>query len=352
MDKMKNKLLSAAGILILVLSFLNINIQKAYATSLSYTLSVSSNCAVLVSGSASSTANVVNNETSNLTVFNSDLIVSISVSGGGVPGGSVLQPNNKASTKANQTFQLGTITSQQTITFTAIPNSTNPAAEGNNCPTGSTPISGKLIINPIAPTSKTTTTKTTSKTTTPANTTNENTSTSTDKVEVTSIEAAGKSVPVGTTFDIGTNDTLNITGKTVAKGEITLTIHSEPKTTKVTADASGKWTYSVAWLEPGSHYIEAAVTNPATKQTSATTKLLSFNVKGANGETSTKAKKSNNTIFIIGGALVLLFAGIAGFMFLRKKKNVPTDTPSDDNQMPPVDNQTPTISGPTLNGIQ
>lgn len=321
---MKRFLSVSMGFLLLLAVVFGLQTKKASATSLAYTLTVTSNCAVLVGGSATSTGSVVTGETSNVTVGNDDLVVSIGVSGPGVPSGTVLQPNNKASTHNAETFQLGNVTSQQIITFTAIPNPADPFGEGNNCPTGSAPVAGKLVINPIAPTPPTSTTVKPKATTTTPNT-DASTPVTTDTVTISEAQVAGKTVATDKSFDVNKNDIIKITGQTVANGLVALTIHSSPKTDTVTADANGKWTYSIEGLDPGSHYIEATVTNPKTSKVSTPVKLLSFNVKSLSGVTSGAStvkpiKKSH--VATITAILIALIAVAAGaYIFWRRKKS-------------------------------
>lgn len=119
-----------------------------------------------------------------------------------------------------------------------------------------------------------------------------------------------------------------LSGSTVPNGLVTLTIHSTPKTVTTTADKDGRWSYTVAGLEVGDHYIEAAVTDPTTNKTSDTAKLISFTLTAARKspvtQTAEVPKRQSNTLLILGLVGVALIIGGGGWLFWRRRvrKNI------------------------------
>lgn len=112
---------------------------------------------------------------------------------------------------------------------------------------------------------------------------------------------------------------LVLQGATVPNGIIKLYIFSTPREVTVTADAQGKWSYSVTGLEPGQHHVEAEVTDPATSKTSARATLASFAVRAPKKAT---VSRSNAVMWLILGLGGILFAvGAVGvWWFLRHRQ--------------------------------
>jgi hypothetical protein len=145
------------------------------------------------------------------------------------------------------------------------------------------------------------------------------------------------SVAVGSTkltdisnIELASNQSLQISGKTVPGGVVTLTIHSTPRTVTTTANNDGVWSYTVTGLEPGNHTIESSVKDTATGQSSPPAQVLAFTVKAAPlAATSTKgiAKKSSSKMSLIIGVLAILAAaGVGGWFYLRHKRTAASPT--------------------------
>lgn len=132
-----------------------------------------------------------------------------------------------------------------------------------------------------------------------------------------------------TTVVLPLDKPLVLSGKTVANGVVNLTIHSAVRTATVTADANGNWTYTVTGLEAGQHHVDATVTDPATKQTSASVTLAAFTVAAkpvsnavATVATSNTKHKSALPVVLPVVVVVLLIAG-AGVWWLKHRKKMP-----------------------------
>jgi hypothetical protein len=118
---------------------------------------------------------------------------------------------------------------------------------------------------------------------------------------------------------------LVLSGTTVPNGVVTLAIHSTPKTVTTTADKDGHWSYTVNGLEPGDHYVEATVTDPATNKTSDSAKLLSFKLTAhktpAVAHATPASKKQSYVPLIVGLAVVVVaLLGSATWFLWRRLK--------------------------------
>jgi len=159
---------------LLSLTLIALYAPAAHATSLAVTVDITAGCKGTVNGSSSITLPVETTQSSNITIFNQNGFSYQNVTGPGFSG--ALAYNNKVPTgEVTRTFNVGTITSNTTITVTpAITQNTDPYITANNsCPPGSNPVPSTIILTPIKPTSTPstttpkTTTPTTTKTTTP-----------------------------------------------------------------------------------------------------------------------------------------------------------------------------------------
>lgn len=166
------------------------------------------------------------------------------------------------------------------------------------------------------------------------------------------IKADDQAVTDTQNISIQSDEVFTIGGTTVANGVVKLLIFSDPKEATVTADAQGNWTYDISGLEPGSHHVEAEVTDPVTKLTSQRATLASFTVTEPPTPViaTTPAKKQNFLPYIIAGAALIVAGGAAGaWWYIRKRKsaaniskdqqNQPTNTispngPTDSSQQP------------------
>jgi hypothetical protein len=130
---------------------------------------------------------------------------------------------------------------------------------------------------------------------------------------------------------------LTISGYTIANGVINLTIHSTVRTELARANSEGFWSFTIENLEPGSHTVEASVTDLATRLTSENTTILKFAVTG-DASSSVAAhntfsvpnasKKGSNIIVpaIIIALVILAAVAAAGFWKLKKHKNNKQDS--------------------------
>lgn len=327
----------------------------ASATGLVYTLSVTSTCGGLIDGSHSTSASVSSSETSNVTVENNDTIVSQSVSGPNIPAGSVLGPDSKTGPSNIATYQLGTVTSQETISFTPIPNSTNPFPNGNNCPTGSTPVASQLIITPVAPAP--TPSPSTSKTNTQSASTNSTaapataTTTQAPTISLTGVQVNGKSINTSGQIIVSSGQELKLSGQTISNGLVTLTIHSvQPKTVSTTADSNGDWSYTISTssLASGSHYVQASVEDPASKQSSSQITILSFKINPTMSRTHvvTVAKKSSATRDVIYGLIALVVVALIALALWKRDKFLKTSRKEDTSTTEAKTDNTETTSAP------
>ena len=162
---------------LLSLTLIAVYAPAASATSLEVTVDITAGCRGTVNGSSSVTYPVESTQSSNITIFNSNDVSYQNVSGPGISGSLAFNSRNPTG-EVSRTFNVGTITTNTTITVTPVTSpDNNDVVRTNYCPTGSNPIPSTIILTPIKPTStpSTTTPKTTTpsntKTTTPSNTT-------------------------------------------------------------------------------------------------------------------------------------------------------------------------------------
>ena len=154
---------------LLSLTLIAVYAPAAHATSLAVTVDITAGCRGTVNGNSSITLPVDSTQSSNITIFNQNGFSYQNVTGPGFSG--ALAYNNKVPTgEVTRTFNVGTITSNTTITVTpVITQNTDPYITANNsCPPGSNPVPSTIILTPIKPTS--TPSSTTPKSTTPSNT--------------------------------------------------------------------------------------------------------------------------------------------------------------------------------------
>ena len=164
-----------------------------------------------------------------------------------------------------------------------------------------------------------------------------------ETVVADTIAVAGKKVTSIQDLTISESQPLILSGTTVPNGKITLTIHSNPTTAAVQADATGKWSYTVTGLQPGLHTINATVTDPATNQTSASSKLLSFTVAApATPATVARPTKNHSAIWFglaTAGALLLIVVAAA----LKMRKRRAPSSPSTLDPLAPPETGTATL---------
>jgi hypothetical protein len=163
--------------------------------------------------------------------------------------------------------------------------------------------------------------------------------------EAATLQIAGKDVADKNNITVENNKPFELKGKTVANGIVKLYIFSTPREATVTADAEGNWAYTIEGLEPGSHHVEAEVTDPATQKTSARGTLAAFTVqeakKAAPVATAIPAKKTSKAWLLWTACGLLLVAGATLWWWLRKRnKKAPDSAPPTDTITPP---QTPAL---------
>lgn len=145
------------------------------------------------------------------------------------------------------------------------------------------------------------------------------------------------------------NETITISGTTVANGEVNLYIFSEPQEASVVANNEGAWSYTIEDIEPGTHHVEAEVTDPATGATSDRTQVLAFEVVQSEASAQEEipesvapiSEESSSSqlglILAVGTSVLLLALGLGGLILYRKKhphhaedyNSTETITPSD-----------------------
>lgn len=164
-------------------------------------------------------------------------------------------------------------------------------------------------------------------------------------VMAASVQVAGANVKSTDKPTVKSNEPVELSGKTVPNGVVSIYVFSTPKKYTVTADKDGNWSYKVAGLPVGDHHIEATVTDPATGKTSAQVKVLAFTVSKAATATKQAAsvsKSSNNSNLgaALGVSLFIIFAGVVGFLLLHKRKssqqNIVQTKPEITSNTPPV----------------
>jgi hypothetical protein len=161
------------------------------------------------------------------------------------------------------------------------------------------------------------------------------------------ITVAGKKITSIQNLTINQSQPMALSGTTVPNGKIILTIHSVPTTATVQADASGNWSYIITGLASGSHTVEATVTDPATNQTSAQSKLLSFVIastpvaatKPISASTSTQKQRGPALLVSIAAViLACLIAAVALVLHMRLHRMNTPATPMNVAPVPPITN--------------
>lgn len=201
----------------------------------------------------------------------------------------------------------------------------------------SAPADSSTAITPTTTTKKTTskvTTKNTTPTpssTTPAVTTPAVTPTVTVSAEtpdVTKIRLNNQAI--GSNTANITTPTMTLSGTTKPNTVVTITVHSQPITKKITADAQGSWStpLDLSSLDRGSHTVSAVYTLDGSS--SPDIKLFSFNYNPSR----------KTLIYTAVGILLILLLSILLFVLIRRRlhRNDPKTpfTPPPTPPMPPV----------------
>lgn len=201
------------------------------------------------------------------------------------------------------------------------------SAFGGNYIYGTTAIS---FTNPApvqTPSAPVTTTPKTSAPTTPAATPTQTpaaaTATTPATPNISTVTSGDAPVDTAKPITLDQSKPLVLSGTTVPNGVVTLTIHSTPKTVTTTADKDGHWTYTISGLEAGDHYVEAAVTDPATNKTSPATKVLAFTLTKKPAQTTattaSSPKKQSHAI-LISTVVVIALAALGGTWYFWRRK--------------------------------
>lgn len=102
---------------------------------------------------------------------------------------------------------------------------------------------------------------------------------------------------------------ITLIGQTVPFATVALTIHSDPYTVTVVADAAGMWSYTIYNLPAGNHYVEATITDTKTNKVLAYKNLISFTVVSKETTEARFFDSNFNKVVVISavlfGALVL-----------------------------------------------
>jgi hypothetical protein len=154
---------------------------------------------------------------------------------------------------------------------------------------------------------------------------------------LTKVEVSGKTINSSEIILMDTTQTLDLTGTTVANGQISLDISAKTSQKKtVKADKDGKWSYGFVKPAAGSYVLNASVTDPASGKSSSAVSLISFNVEAAetakketkdSSEQTTGSKAGNSKkwlwVAIAGLGLVTIAVTIWQLFRHRKKKQQP-----------------------------
>ena len=214
----------------------------------------------------------------------------------------------------------GTITVQTTTNSTGTP-SPSPAPPSS---TSNTSTNTSTTTPSVAPTSTTKSTSTSTKSTPSTAPTGAQTMAAPETVVANTISVDGNKITSMATFSIKPSQVMQLSGTTVPNGKITLTIHSNPTTATVQADASGNWKYTVTGLPSGFHTIYATVTDPVTGKTSSQAKLLSFTVDATPLASTTHPssahamKSSNLPVLSAVGVVALLLVAVTVILWRKK----------------------------------
>jgi hypothetical protein len=119
-----------------------------------------------------------------------------------------------------------------------------------------------------------------------------------------------------------------LSGKTIANGQVTLYIYSEPRMAVIKANTNGDWSYTISDLEPGDHRIEAETKDPTTGLTSSRTELVKFAVKQAaatatpktTNQTVPQVSKKGNFNLLFLALPVIILGGLAVFIMLKRRR--------------------------------
>jgi Divergent InlB B-repeat domain len=126
------------------------------------------------------------------------------------------------------------------------------------------------------------------------------------RVVLQQVKVDGTIVQRDCALTVPNNQVLSLAGTTVPRGLVTLVIHSSPQSQTVTADASGRWSYTISGLKPGAHRIDGSLTDPATHKIYPSETLISFHVAGSS---QSAASPSYPDVWLVL-MLALLAAGL------------------------------------------
>jgi len=140
-------------------------------------------------------------------------------------------------------------------------------------------------------------------------------------VKTDTLEVAGQVIDATKSITLQASQPLVLSGTTVPNGVVTLVIHSTPRTVTVTADANGRWSYTIKDLPAGTHHVTATVTDPTTKLTSPEATLAAFTVQPAktvsNTANSAVAHKHPVKTPVVTVLLAIIVLAALGYFFFR-----------------------------------
>ena len=124
-------------------------------------------------------------------------------------------------------------------------------------------------------------------------------------------------------IELNKDQSLVLSGQTVAKGLVSLYIYSEPQKATVTADDQGNWSHTISGLEPGEHRVEAEVTDPTNGKTSEKKELIRFSVLQATAASEpvlAQAKNPEIWSWLLLILVVLAPGGYFGWKWWQKRQ--------------------------------
>ncbi len=153
----------------------------------------------------------------------------------------------------------------------------------------------------------------------------------------TGVSLNQQTVSAASTPTVQAGKSITLAGTTVPNGVVTLYIFSTPRQATATANAEGKWSFSINGLEAGRHHVEATVTDPATTLTSDRVTLAAFAVAKPVVAAPVAKRKTSNWIWVassLGAALIVGAIGVLWWYRRRASSVAPATTPDETSQPP------------------
>jgi hypothetical protein len=161
----------------------------------------------------------------------------------------------------------------------------------------------------------------------------------------------GEKIDTAKNITIDVSKSITLSGYTIANGAVNLTIHSAVRNEIARANASGFWTLTVSDLEPGTHTIDATVTDLTTHLSSQSATLLKFAVTGKKAAAlvnksstiSVKPSKNSPVLLIVIGMALAAGIGAVVFWYINKRNK-----PKKSKEVMPTQAPPPTEIAPTV----